>query len=193
MFKAIMGVLPVWSGQVHFEGRSIGGRRPSENVAAGLTLVPQGGRVFSELSVEDNLDVGGYLVRSRSVLRERLESAYALFPRLAERRRQEARTLSGGERQALSLARALMLKPRLLLLDEPSGGLAPAVGAEILKLVQRINRDLGVAALIIEQRVRQVLDIAHRVQLLTLGRIVYDTTKPAELLDAARLKALYVG
>src|SRR5262249_33719312 len=147
LFKAIIGTVSVTSGAIRFEGREIKNRHPAENTKDGIGLVPQGGRVFPELSVQDNLEIGGYLIHSKALRRERFEEAYELFPRLAERRRQAAGTMSGGERQMLSLARALLLKPRLLLLDEPSGGLAPVLVMDMLNMIQRINRQFGTTML----------------------------------------------
>ena len=193
ILKAIIGMIRVSSGKIRYNGHEIQNRHPSRSVKEGVGLLPQGGRVFPELSVQDNMEIGAYLISSKSLTRERLQEMYEIFPVLTERRKQQAGTLSGGERQMLSFARALVLKPELLLLDEPSGGLAPVLVNEMLEMIQRINRELGTTMLMVEQKVRQALHIANRVHMLKLGKIFYETDRPEELLDVATLRSLYVS
>jgi len=181
VLKAVCGLIPVWSGAIKFNGRLTNGSTPAENVAAGITFAPQGNRVFADLTVMENLEIGGYPLPRREA-RERIAQALDLFPALKERTRQTAGRLSGGEQQMVALARALVPKPKLLMLDEPSLGLAPNLVDTVLEKVVALNRETGVAVLIVEQKVRQVLEISHRIYSLKLGKLTF-SGRPCDLQD----------
>ena len=172
VLKAVCGLIPAWKGQIRFDGAFANGSTPARNVARGITFCPQGNRVFDELSVQENLQIGGFHLPSRE-LAGRTEEAVTLFPVLRDRLKQQAGKLSGGEQQMLAIARALVPKPKLLMLDEPSLGLSPNLVSDVFETVVRINREVGVAVLIVEQKVREVLDAAHRVYSLKLGRVAF--------------------
>ncbi len=170
--RALSGLEPVRGGQVSLGGTSLVGVPAHRIAAMGLAHVPERRRLFAPLSVEENLKLGGYLMRERTAeLKQRIEVMYGLFPRLRERRLQLAGTLSGGEQQMVAIARALILKPRLLVLDEPSMGLAPLVVRSIFAIVKRL-RDEGMAVLLVEQNARQTLRIADRAYVLENGAIL---------------------
>ncbi|MFM8386245.1 MAG: ABC transporter ATP-binding protein [Planctomycetia bacterium] len=190
--RAISGLVPVRSGTIALEGRSLLGLPADRIVALGVAHSPEGRRVFTRLSVRENLEMGGYLRRDRHEVAESLERAFTLFPRLREREAQAAGTLSGGEQQMLAIARALMSRPRLLLLDEPSLGIAPLLVQEIFREVVRINRELGTAILLVEQNAYAALGIAHRAYVLETGRIVLEGPA-AGLRDHPQVKAAYLG
>jgi branched-chain amino acid transport system ATP-binding protein len=158
-------------GSIRFEGREIAGSSTDEIVRAGIALSPEGRQLFSDLTVEENLRMGAYLRRGDTAIKEDMAAMFARFPRLEQRRRQIAGTLSGGEQQMVAIARSLMSRPKLLLLDEPSLGLAPLLVKEIMSLIKSINAD-GVTVLLVEQNARQALRIAHRAYVLEKGRIV---------------------
>ena len=190
--RAISGLSAAASGCIRYGGVDITRWPAFRIVEAGVTHVPEGRRVFGTLTVEENLVLGAFVHRSRPALvREGMERVFALFPRLAERRRQLAGTLSGGEQQMLAIGRALMARPRLLLLDEPSLGLAPLLVREILRTIQAINRQ-GVTILLVEQNARMALRIAHRAYVLETGRIVLAGT-PAEMQQDSRIRRAYLG
>jgi branched-chain amino acid transport system ATP-binding protein/neutral amino acid transport system ATP-binding protein len=167
LLKVIAGVLTPHRGRVHLDGTPIAGRRPREISGLGIAFVPQERNVFPTLSVRENLEMGGYLEPARA--RERIEAIFARFPLLAERRRHAARTLSGGQRQILAMAMALMVAPSLLLLDEPSAGLAPMAAERLFETIGAINRD-GVAIVMVEQNALEALAIARRGYILVDGR-----------------------
>jgi len=170
LMRVISGLLPPQSGELVFEGRSLLGLKAHRVVEAGIAHVPENRRLFPRLSVEENLRMGAYMSSAREKFMERRGWVYSLFPRLEERRNQLAGTLSGGEQQMCAIARALMSEPRLLLLDEPSAGLAPLVVQQVFDLVRRI-REEGFTVLIVEQNVQQVLELVDRAYLLEAGRI----------------------
>ena len=188
--NTLSGLLPAFSGTIRFEDRSLAGARYTEIVAAGLVHVPEGRRVFPNLSVQENLELGSYR-RARANRARNLERVVGVFPRLKERLAQRAGTLSGGEKQMLAIGRGLMAEPRLLVLDEPSLGLAPMAVDELFALIGRLNRE-GLPVLLVEQNVGQSLEIAHRAYVLENGAIVFQGT-PAELLANAELKRAYLG
>jgi branched-chain amino acid transport system ATP-binding protein len=159
------------SGSLEFEGQQLVGKATESVVRLGVAHVPDGRGTFTALSVEENLKLGAYVRHGRSDVAHDIERAYARFPRLAERRNQQAGTLSGGEQQMLAISRALMLRPRLLLLDEPSFGLAPLVVAEIFRIMRKINEEDGVTMLLVEQNASLALDLAHQAYLLETGRV----------------------
>src|SRR2546421_6977177 len=196
LLRAVTGLLPlhrgrITKGHVTLDGRPVAGRDPAEMVRAGLSQVMEGRRIFAELTVEDNLRAGGYVVRSRAGLREAYERVMGLFPILAERRGQVAGYLSGGEQQMLSMGRALMPSPRLLLLDEPSLGLAPIIVERIAKIIKEINAQ-GTAILLVEQNATMALSIADYGYVLEHGRVVKDAPAP-ELLADRDIQEFYLG
>ncbi|MDE1932349.1 MAG: ABC transporter ATP-binding protein, partial [Alphaproteobacteria bacterium] len=170
LMRVISGLLPPQSGRIVFEGESLAGAPAYRVVAAGIAHVPENRRLFPRLTVEENLRMGAYLTAARRAFAERLAWVYELFPPLQERRQQIAGTLSGGEQQMVAIGRALMSKPKLLLMDEPSAGLAPLVVEQVFELVKRIRAE-GFTVLIVEQNVRQVLAVVDRAYLLETGRI----------------------
>ncbi len=187
---AISGLRQVTSGRILFEGKDIAGLPPHEIVRLGIVQVPEGRRIFSRMSVEENLFMGAFLSPAREAKAE-IEKVFSLFPVLAQRRLQRAGTLSGGEQQMLALGRALMAKPRLLLLDEPSLGLAPTLVAQIFKMIRAIH-DQGVTILLVEQNVHQALSIAGDAYVLEAGRIVLHDT-PEKLLARDEIRRAYLG
>ncbi|MDP2627928.1 MAG: ABC transporter ATP-binding protein [Candidatus Rokubacteria bacterium] len=191
--RTIFGLVRPTRGAVVYRGQRIEGTRASEHVRNGMALVPQGGRVFAPLSVAENLELGAYVLRSREELGRRLEEVFALFPRLRERRAQRAGSLSGGERQMLSISRALLLRPQLLLLDEPSEGLSPLLVKEMFAALGRVAQERGTTVLVVEQNVRAALGIASRAYVMRLGRIVLEERDPLRLLDGDALRRAYIS
>ncbi|MEA3395063.1 MAG: ABC transporter ATP-binding protein [Pseudomonadota bacterium] len=188
----LMGILPA-SGQVVFDGQDVSGYDIEQHVAHGIALVPETRALFSQMSVQDNLVLGGFRLRSspRQVHQEALDEVYELFPRLKERASQEAGTLSGGERQMLALGRALMGKPRLLMLDEPSLGLAPLIVRDIFRIIAEL-RQRGVSILLVEQNARAALRVADHAYVLELGRVAMEGPA-AELANDPRVVEAYLG
>jgi branched-chain amino acid transport system ATP-binding protein len=189
--RAITGLAAVQSGDLLFDGRSLKGLPPHEVVRRGVAVAPEGRRVFSNLSVQENLLLGSYIRRDKETLARDLEEIYQTFPRLAERPDQPAGTLSGGEQQMLALGRALMSRPRLLLLDEPSLGLAPLLVREVFQIIAQLNRR-GVTLLLVEQNAAAALKIAAYAYVLETGRVVLEGPG-AELLMHPHLKDAYLG
>jgi branched-chain amino acid transport system ATP-binding protein len=190
--KTASGVLVPSAGRVVLAGEDVTGLPPHALVRRGLAHVPEGRRIFSGLTVRENLEMGGFTVRDRRALSSALDRAFALFPRLAERARQSAGTLSGGEQQMLAIARALVARPRLLLLDEPSLGLAPLLVQEIFREIARINREDGVTILLVEQNAHLALACASRGYVLETGRVVL-ADRCACLLDHPQVREAYLG
>jgi branched-chain amino acid transport system ATP-binding protein len=188
--RTISGLVRPARGRVFFDGRDITRAAPDAIVAAGVGHVPEGRQIFPEFTVHENLLVGGHTV-SRAVVTEGVERAFGLFPQLRTRTRQRAGTLSGGEQQMLAIARALMMRPRLLLLDEPSLGLAPLLTREIFDVIKRINAD-GVTVLLVEQNARRALALAAHAYVLEAGRVVL-SGPAAELAADPRVRAAYLG
>jgi branched-chain amino acid transport system ATP-binding protein len=188
--RAVSGLVRATRGSICYDGRDLGRAPADAIVAAGVGHVPEGRDVFTEFTVLENLLVGAHTVAAREVP-ARLEAAYALFPVLRERRRQRAGTLSGGEQQMLAIGRALMTRPRLLLLDEPSLGLAPRLVGEIFAVIRRINAD-GVAVLLVEQNARAALALASRGYVLESGRVVAAGASDALAADP-RIRSAYLG
>jgi len=191
LLKAIFGMLPIWSGKLYYDGTPQLAPTPRELLLAGVAYIPQGNRVFTDLTVRENLEMGGVTISNRTLLMERIEKVFTLFPILKIRLRQRAGTLSGGEKQMLAYANALIISPRLLLLDEPSLGLAPLLVTETLGRIQQISQDCGMSVLIVEQKVREVLKIAQQVYVLRNGQVSFHG--PADdLRDEAKLKEVYL-
>jgi branched-chain amino acid transport system ATP-binding protein len=188
--RAISGLVRPARGRILYEGREITRWSPDAIVAAGIAHVPEGRDVFPEFTVLENLLVGGHIL-PRGDVEERLEAAFALFPVLRQRRRQRAGTLSGGEQQMLAIARALMPRPRLLLLDEPSLGLAPMLAREIFRVIRTINAS-GVPVLLVEQNARRALRLAARGYVLETGGVVVSGTS-RDLTADARVRSAYLG
>ncbi|HYY36319.1 MAG TPA: ABC transporter ATP-binding protein [Xanthobacteraceae bacterium] len=189
--KTVSGLLRPRAGTIEFDGRTIVGRSPDAIVALGVVQVPEGRRVFPDLSVEENLRVGAYLVHKRARVREMLADVYRRFPRLAERRKQFAGTLSGGEQQMLAFGRAMMAQPQLLMLDEPSLGLAPLMVDEVMRSI-RLFRDSGVTVFLVEQNANLALRLADRAYVMETGQITM-TGSGAQLLADERVRASYLG
>jgi len=187
--KVVFGLLKPWQGTIRFQGEEIGGLLPDQIVRKGMCYVPQVDNVFPSLTVEENLEMGAFVLSTP--LKERKERVFALFPRLAERRRQRAGKMSGGERQMVAMGRALMLDPKLLLLDEPSAGLAPFLVDMIFERIADINR-MGVAILMVEQNARKSLALAHRAYVLANGQNRIDGPGDA-LLNDPEVGRLYLG
>jgi branched-chain amino acid transport system ATP-binding protein len=188
--RAISGLVRPQRGRILYRGRDLAAASPDAIVAAGIGHVPEGRDIFGEFTVRENLLVGAHTTPRRHV-DERLAEAYAAFPVLRERQGQRAGTLSGGEQQMLAIARALMARPRVLLLDEPSLGLAPRLVREIFRVIERINRD-GVTVLLVEQNARRALAVAARGYVLETGRIAVSGPS-AELVADPRIRAAYLG
>ena len=191
LMSAVMNQIPSSGGTVTFMGAPLKGVRTSQIVKQGMTLVPEGRNVFPRTSVEDNLLLGAYARKDRDGIRQDLEEMYTMFPRLKERRRQLAGTLSGGEQQMLAVGRALMSRPKLMMMDEPSLGLAPLVVQDIFSIIKEINRQ-GVTILLIEQNANMALRIADRGYVLETGQISMTGTG-MELLNDESVKAAYLG
>ena len=172
---AVMGLLPAKAGSVRFEGEELIGLPTHQIVDRGVVMIPEERAAFQSLTVAENLEVGAYTPRARAEYEETLAEVYEIFPRLAERRKQSAATLSGGERQMLAIGKALMARPRLLILDEPSLGLAPIVVEDIFGVIRRI-RDRGVSVLMVEQHVEMALEVADYAYILEMGAIVAQGT-----------------
>jgi branched-chain amino acid transport system ATP-binding protein len=190
--RALSGLEPVRGGSVTLDGQRISGLPAHQIASLGLAHVPERRRLFAPLSVEENLKLGGYLIRSRQAeLKRRIETMYALFPRLLERRQQLAGTLSGGEQQMVAIARALILQPKLLVLDEPSMGLAPLVVRAIFTILKRLRNE-GMGILLVEQNARQTLKIADRAYVLESGAIML-TGEAKALAQDSRVQAAYLG
>ena len=191
LLRVISGMIAPRAGSLSFEGAALTGRPAYEVVARGIAHVPEGRRIFPMLTVADNLKMGAYLRPARRVYAESLERVFALFPVLAERRRQRAGSLSGGEQQMLAVGRALMSRPKLVLLDEPSMGLAPVIVLRLFDLIRRV-REEGYTILVVEQNVRQVLKLVDRAYLLEVGRIKVEG-RAAELNEQDFVRKAYVG
>lgn len=172
--RTISGLIRAKKGEVIFEGQSIAKTPPHKIVEMGIGHVPEGRRVFARMSVEENLELGAYIRSDKAGIKSSMQEVYDRFPRLFERRKQKAGTLSGGEQQMLAIGRALMSKPRVLLLDEPSMGLAPLLVKEIFNIIEEINRDQGVTILLVEQNAHMALSVASRGYVLETGRIVLE-------------------
>ncbi|MEW6081207.1 MAG: ABC transporter ATP-binding protein [Bacillota bacterium] len=188
--RSIVGLNTLKSGEIHYKGERVDGLPTHEILKRGITLVPEGRRVFPNMSVLENLLMGGYLVKNMSLVKERLERNWTLFPRLLERQNQLAGTLSGGEQQMLSIARGLMSEPDLLLLDEPSLGLAPILVERVMGVIQEIN-DMGKTVLLVEQNAYLALELSTRTYVLETGRVALDGVS-LELMENEHVRRAYL-
>ncbi len=189
--KSLAGMLAPSAGDIHFEGKPIAGRPSHDLVRRGIALVPEGRGIFGRLTVAENLRLGAYARKDVAGIRQDMDRAYELFPRLAERRKQYAGTLSGGEQQMLAIGRALLSRPRLLLLDEPSMGLAPILVQKIFEIIRKISAE-GVTLLLVEQNAKLALEISHRGYVLESGRVTLADEAKA-LLANPRVRQAYLG
>jgi len=188
LLKTLFGLLPLKSGRISYQGKDISGKKPYELVSLGIAYVPQVENIFPSLTVRENLEMGGFLLKNTE---ERIEEMYSLFPVLKEKAEHSAINLSGGERQMLALARALMLSPELLLLDEPTAGLAPAMINTVMEKISEI-RKAGVSILLVEQNAKSALKIADRGYILASGTKVFEGT-PKEILENEDIGKIYFG
>lgn len=191
LIRSILGLTPPNKGRIHFAGTDLTGLPTHRIIATGVACIPEGRRVFAKFTVEENLRVGAYQERSSSVIAERLQRVYGIFPRLAERRQQLAGTMSGGEQAMISIGRGLMRAPKLLLIDEPSLGLAPILVQENFKLIRRINEQ-GITVFLVEQNVHQTLAISDYGYVLSKGRVVAQGT-PEALRETKEVHEAYFG
>lgn len=191
VLKTIAGIVKPKNASIVFEGTEISGKTPDFIVSKGVTLVPEGRRVFPNLTVLENLKIGAYLRKDKKEIQKDIEHVYELFPRLKERSWQLAGTLSGGEQQMLAVGRALMSSPKLIMMDEPSLGLAPLVVQDIFSIIRQINSE-GITVLLIEQNANMALKIADKAYVMETGRITMEGTG-AELLEDETIKEAYLG
>ncbi|HLU31064.1 MAG TPA: ABC transporter ATP-binding protein [Acidimicrobiia bacterium] len=192
LLKTIAGLLKPRDGDIVFEGKSIAGKRPDQVLEAGVCFVPQDRTIFPGMPVRENLVMGGFLIRDRKVVDERVDEMMERFPRLAERSTQLAQTMSGGEQQMLVIARALMIRPRVMMIDEPSLGLAPQISEQIFDIIRSLNSEMGITVLLIEQNVKKGLDVADWCFVLDLGTRRFEGAA-ANILDDPRIRDLYLG
>ncbi len=191
LLRSIMGLVKPTSGRILYKGNDITGEPPWIRARLGIGYVPEGRRLFPYLTVEENLLIGAYTLRDPAKIADRLEFVYTLFPRLRERRSQLARTLSGGEAQMLAIGRGLMMDPRILLMDEPSMGLAPKIVDEVFQTIGRLSME-GVTILLVEQNARKALEVAGRIYLLDTGRVVLHSSAEEAKRDP-RIRKIYLG
>jgi branched-chain amino acid transport system ATP-binding protein len=192
ILRAITGLRKIKSGSIHYLGEKLGGTAPADIVRKGIAMVPEGRRVFPYMSVRDNLLMGAFTRTDKTEIANTLDSILTRFPRLKERFSQQAGTLSGGEQQMMVIGRALMAKPKLLLLDEPSLGIAPKLVQDIARAIVAINRDEKVSVLLVEQNSRMALSISNRAYAMSTGSVVL-SGKSADLIGDDRIKAAYLG
>lgn len=191
LLKTLSGLLKPKEGTIQYLGNNISGKPVQDIVKAGISHVPEGRRVFANMSVEENLELGAYLRKDTAEIRKDFEKVYELFPRLKERSKQMSGTLSGGEQQMLAMGRAIMARPKLLLLDEPSMGLAPLFVKTIFQIIEEINRD-GTTILLVEQNAHMALSIANRAYVIETGKVVISGTA-SELKESDQIKQAYLG
>lgn len=192
MLKAIFGLLKVDNGIITYQGVEIQNRKPALNIREGISFVPQGRRIFPSLSVLENLELGGYIIQDKSRLKKRMDKTWELFPILGERKNQKAGFLSGGEQQILTLGMALMLEPKLLLLDEPSLGLSPRLVRKVLEKIREINYNTRTTILLVEQNAREALSIAQRAYVFKIGEIALSDTCE-NLIKSEEIKRIYLS
>ncbi len=192
VFKAVYGFIDVRKGKVTFDQKDVTRFRPQKMLHVGITIVPQLRSVFPQMTVMENLEMGMFLVRDQERIRQRIEDIFELFPRLKERARQKAGTMSGGEQRMLEIGRALMFEPKLVLMDEPSAGLAPLITKMIFENIRRLNEEIGLTVLMIEQNARQGLEISDRGYVLELGQNAYTGTGQ-ELIANPQVRRAFLG
>jgi branched-chain amino acid transport system ATP-binding protein len=190
--RVISGQLPVFEGSILFEKRDITRKTTHEKVRQGIALVPQGGKVFKPLTALENLEMGGYLIKNRGEFQSSLNRIYGLFPILDQRKFQLASTLSGGEQQMLAIGRGLMQNPKLLLLDEPSLGLAPIILRDLMDAIANVRKQTKTSIIVVEQNVNEVLKVADEVYGMKLGKIVFRDEDPKNLLSDDKLRKAYM-
>ncbi len=190
LMQSVFGLNPPMAGQVFYEGRDVTARNPALNVAGGLAFVPQGHAIFSSLTVRDNLELGAFVETDRPRIQKHLDDVFSMFPILKEREKQIAGTFSGGQKQMLAIGMALMHGPRVLILDEPSIGLAPNLVDRVMKSVEEIKRRFDASIIIVEQNVKYSLPVADRVVVLKTGGVIYEGD-PEPLLDHQKLIELF--
>jgi branched-chain amino acid transport system ATP-binding protein len=190
LMQSVFGLTPPMAGQVFYEGRDVTARNPALNVADGLAFVPQGHAIFSSLTVRDNLELGAFVETDRSRIQKHLDDVFSMFPILKEREKQIAGTFSGGQKQMLAIGMALMHGPRVLILDEPSIGLAPNLVDRVMKSVEEIKRRFDASIVIVEQNVKYSLPVADRVVVLKTGGVIYEGD-PEPLMDHQKLIELF--
>ncbi len=191
VLKTIFGLAPIYSGEINLEGQKIK-PTPHEVVRRGLAFVPQGRRVFNHLSVEENLEIGGYVIKDKKLTKERIQEVIEFFPALNEKRKAKAGTLSGGQQQILALARCLIVKPRVLLLDEPSLGLAPKIVKDVFEKIKEVNQKQKTSIIVVEHNIKTLLNIADRGYVLDKGKIVA-VDNSLRLLESGILEKVFVG
>jgi len=191
LLRAISGLVAC-EGEIRFEGSSLRGLPPNRILRAGVVHCPEAGQVFGEMTVEENLELGAFTVRDAAALRESLARVYGLFPRLSDRRRQMAGTLSGGERQMLALGRSLMSRPRLLMLDEPSLGLSPLMRDRIQESIAQVHQEWDLSVILVEQDTALALEVAQRMYVLDSGRVVREGP-PAAIAQDPVISEVYLG
>jgi branched-chain amino acid transport system ATP-binding protein len=191
LLKAIAGALPLWSGDVQVEGRSLGNLPVHRMVSEGIVMMPQGGGVFARLTVLENLRMGGFMLTDSHEVKRRIETLFQEYPSLKRRASVVAGSLSGGEQMMLAMARALMLQPRFMLLDEPSAGLSPALVAEALQRARALAQR-GIGVLMVEQNIREALPMADRLYILAAGKTEFEGT-PKDLSSDAQIMDIYMG
>lgn len=189
--KAISGLIPVWSGEIFIKGDSITDLGTKEIVERGVVMLPQGGQVFTEMTIKENLRMGAYLTDDDAVLEERYERVYDIFPVLGERENQRAGDLSGGQQMMVAIGRSLMADPEVLLLDEPSAGLAPNLTDDVFEQIERL-KDAGIDMVIVEQNVRKVLEIAEFVHVFDQGEVAFEG-ETEEFMNSDELMDMYFG
>lgn len=189
---SLCGIVPIKSGSIEFEGQDISKMSPDKIVSLGISQVPEGRRIFPQLSVKENLDMGAFLRNDKEEIKKDIDYVYDLFPRLEERKNQQGGTLSGGEQQMLAISRALMARPRLLLLDEPSLGLAPLIVQQIFDIIKKVNKENNTTVFLVEQNANMALKIANRGYVLETGKISM-TDDAAKLLANEDVKKAYLG
>lgn len=191
MLRAISGMIRPWSGRILFDSQPLHARSPHQMAALGIAHVPMGRQLFPDMTVEENLSLGAYLPQARPKRKESLEHAYSLFPDLQQKRKEMAGALSGGQQQMIAIGRALMLQPKMLLMDEPSLGLAPLLVKEVMQAIRRVSQT-GLPILLVEQNVRQVLKVSDRAYVLENGHLVIHGPSP-ELMGHEMVKKAYLG
>ena len=192
VFKAVYGLIGVRRGTVRFDRQEITNDRPQDVLSAGISIVPQLRSVFAQMTVMENLEMGMYIEHDQARIHQRIQYIFELFPRLAERRTQMAGTMSGGEQRMLEIGRALMLEPKIVMMDEPSAGLSPLITRMIFENIRRLNQEIGLTVLMIEQNARQGLEASHRGYVLELGRNAYEGQAQA-LLDNRDVRRAFLG